>query len=174
LFASLHAPNKNSIKYRIREEKELITRGVLKPKPDVSPEEIKPQKSEHEQLINLICEIGEMLDYEAEREYTYGNVRLDVVWLRKPRIVPTHVFEIQLKGNLYQAISKLKRTHDIWGSKPFLVASGENIEKAMEIIEGSFYEIVEKLRVVDSQTIKEYYDCIKQYLEIHKEFETPP
>lgn len=168
---NMHPLKTHIIKYRIEEERKLVEKGVLKPKP-APTEEIKPPppKPEHEQLVELICEIGGILGYEAEREYTYGSMRFDVVWSRKPRVVPTHVFEVQLKGNLHQALIKLKHANDIWGSKPILVVSEDNIRKAMKIVEGSFHEI----KLIDSETLKEYYDFLKKYLEIHKELETPP
>lgn len=56
------------------------------------------KKSEHDQLIDLLCETRSMLGYDrVEGKFSEESIEYDVVRWRKPRRNPTHVFEIQLK-----------------------------------------------------------------------------
>jgi hypothetical protein len=80
-------------------------------------EEISPT---HEDIKNLLLEIGKLQGYIANPEFPMEVERLDVVWRRLPESVPTYVFEVQVSGDLYHALGKLKHAHDIWNSRIFL------------------------------------------------------
>ena len=133
------------------------------------------RKSEHDQLIDLLCELGSMLSYDrVEGKFYEDGMEFDVVWWRRPRKYPTHVFEVQLRGNLYQALSKLKHAHDIWGSKVFLVAERDDIERARELVMGSFHEIKDKLTFIEPETVRQYYEFKKRFLKVQMELERLP
>ncbi len=137
--------------------------------------EVKEPKSKHDQLMDLLCEIGSLLGYDrVESRFFEENMEYDVVWWKKPRKTPTHVFEIQLKGNLYQALSKLKHAYDIWGSKVFLVATKSDIAKAEKLVAGSFHEIKDKIVFLEPKAICEFYEFKKRFLGIQMAFETIP
>jgi hypothetical protein len=84
-----------------------------------------------------------MLGKYAEEEYQ----RYDVVWKESglsPRL--SHVFEVQVKGKVEQALAKLKHAYDTQRSKPFLVISDErDVRRARQFLQpylsGSFHEI---------------------------------
>lgn len=74
----------------------------------------------HEDTKNLLLEIGRLQSFIVTPEYKMGTDRLDVVWRRLPESVPTYVFEVQVSGDLYHALGKLKHAHDLWNSRIFL------------------------------------------------------
>jgi hypothetical protein len=92
----------------------------------------------HEDLKNLLLEIGKLQGYIANTEFSMGTERLDVVWRRLPESVPTFAFEVQVGGDLYHALGKLKHAYDIWNSRIFLVASSNEISNLNQLLSGHF------------------------------------
>ena len=76
----------------------------------------------HQDIQQMIVEIGAALGFYAETEYQF----YDVIW-RETRVSPriSHVFEVQSKGNIDSAFAKLKRAFDTQRSKPFLILDSE-------------------------------------------------
>ncbi len=95
----------------------------------------------HEDIKNLLLEIGKVQRFIVAPEYKMGTDRLDVVWRRLPESVPTYVFEVQVGGDLYHALGKLKHAHDIWDSRIFLVASSDCLAEVNKLLAGTFHEI---------------------------------
>jgi hypothetical protein len=58
-----------------------------------------------------------------EKEKPIDGERIDVVWKRIERGDPNFVFEVQISGNFYEALAKLKHAWDKWNSRPFLVTN---------------------------------------------------
>lgn len=116
-----------------------------------------------------MIEIGKLQNYIAEGEYPFDLGRLDVVWRRVEQSVPTYVFEVNVKGDLYHDLSKLKHAFDLWNSRIFIVASQANFGKIKALLSGSFHEIKEQLRFIDLEKIKELYDRKRSFLDLEKE-----
>ena len=137
--------------------------------------EVRPPKSFHDQLVDMICEIGKIMGYDrVEARFRHEGVEFDAIWQRRPRRNPTHVFEVQIKGNLYQALSKLKHAWDIWGSKVFLIAERDDLDKAKELIEGSFHELKDRIMLIEVDILKKFYNFKKRYAKVEYELETLP
>jgi hypothetical protein len=62
----------------------------------------------HDEVKAYLTEIGRIQGYVADEEYPPKSTRLDVVWRRVERSVPTFVFEVQIGGDIYHAMAKLK------------------------------------------------------------------
>jgi hypothetical protein len=97
----------------------------------------------HQDVQQMLLDVGRVLGYHAEREFEY----YEVVWRankESPRL--SHVFEVQRKGNIDAALAKLKRAYESQRSKPFLVVTSERdtirAQKAMSQARiGAFHEI---------------------------------
>lgn len=100
-----------------------------------------PSKSRHDDLVDKIVEIGRMEGMVAERDYKHEMFIYDAVWKKIEKGVPSHVFEVQLRGNLLEALTRLKHAYDLWGSRVILIAEDRDIEKASWLIQGSFHEM---------------------------------
>jgi len=72
--------------------------------------------------------------------------KLDVVWRRVERGSPTYVFEVQIGGDLYHAIGKLKHAHDLWNSNIYLIITERDSTKCYELLSGTFHEIKGKIQ----------------------------
>ncbi|RLI79073.1 hypothetical protein DRP04_09490, partial [Archaeoglobales archaeon] len=96
------------------------------------------------------------------------NKFLDVVWRRTQRSVPAVAFEIQIRGNLFEALTKLKHAFDLWNSIPVLVTTKEQVKQAKNWVEGSFHELKDVFRVLTVEEIKECYNIKRKA----KDFET--
>lgn len=127
------------------------------------------EPSSHKEIKQKLIEIGRLQNYIAEEEYPFDLGRLDVVWRRVERSVPTYVFEVNVKGDLYHDLSKLKHAFDLWSSRIFIVASDTDEAKVRHLLSGSFHEIVKHLKFINSEKVKELHKRKKHFLELEKE-----
>jgi predicted RNA-binding protein with PUA-like domain len=114
----------------------------------------------HDQIKEMILELGKIERYIPEKEYVFPDTgeRLDVVWKRVAASVPTYVFEVQIGGNLHQALSKLKHAYDLWNSNIFMISEEKDIHKINQLLGGAFHEIRERVRVLTVEKIKEVHE----------------
>lgn len=107
------------------------------------PEATRTDALTHNDVQQMLLDIGRVLGYHAEMEFEY----YDVVWRASessPRL--SHVFEVQHKGNIDAAMAKLKRAFEAQRSKPFLIVASERdtnrAHRGMnEARTGAFHEI---------------------------------
>ena len=135
----------------------------------LQPEESGKALSSHDEVKRKLVEIGKLQDYLAEPEYSFDIGRLDVVWRRVAQSVPTYVFEIQLAGDVYHALSKLKHAFDLWNSHIFIVARPTDRDKVQNLLSGTFHEIGSRVKFIELEKIEELYKRKKAYLELEKE-----
>jgi hypothetical protein len=148
--------------YKIIPEKEQY------PTITASPVFEKPSLS-HNELQDLIFKIGKMNRFLSEKEYPMENERLDVVWRRVERSVPTYVFEVQMGGDIYHAIGKLKHAFDLWNSNIFLILNKNDMEIAKSLLIGTFHEINNKLKLIFPDKIRELYNKKQAWIDIEQE-----
>ena len=127
----------------------------------------KDKEISHKDVQRLLVEIGKMQKFIAEAEYKMDGTRLDVVWRRVEKSVPTFVFEVQIGGDLYHALGKLKHAFDLWNSRIFLVTTERHKAEAEALLSGMFHEIRSRIRIIDVTEIIELHGRKKKY----KEFE---
>jgi len=123
----------------------------------------------HEEIKAKLVEIGRLQKHIAEPEYDMDGGKLDVVWRRIERAVPAYVFEVQIGGDLYHAIGKLKHAFDLWNSNIFLVVGEEDMRKANELLSGTFHEIQNKVKLVEAKKIDELLKRKKAYRDFEAE-----
>jgi predicted RNA-binding protein len=131
----------------------------------------KPPKEEsiHNKIRDMIYEIGKFMGMISETEYPIDKMRLDVVWKKIKDGNPSHVFEVQIGGNFFEALTKLKHAWDKWNSKPFLITTEKYEIKAKQLLEGSFHEIEQITKIVHWEKIKELYDAEKRVKDLKNE-----
>lgn len=124
----------------------------------------KPLKKEevnlHDQIKEMLIDLGKIEGYIAEKEYVFTDTgeRLDVVWRRVAASVPTYVFEVQIGGNLHQALAKLKHAYDIWNSNVFMISEEKDIQKINQLLGGAFHEISGRIMVLTVEKIKKVHE----------------
>ena len=144
--------------------KEIIVRLV-----PVVPPAGEDALSLHEQVKQTLVEIGNLQNFLSEREYKFDTGKLDVVWRRVINSVPTYVFEIQVGGDIYHALGKLKHAYDLWNSHIFLVASEKGHDKARGLLSGTFHEIGNRIKFIELSRVEELYKRKKAYFDLEKE-----
>lgn len=117
----------------------------------------------HNEAITALTEIGSIQGYISDKEYTLESTRLDVVWRRVERSVPTYVFEVQVEGDIYHAMAKLKHAFDLWNSHIFLVAGGQERAKYQELLAGTFHEVADKMEFIEIGLVKELLSKKRDY-----------
>ena len=131
-------------------------------------ETIEPATFNHDAVKTYLAEIGRIQGYIAEKEYPLESTRLDVVWRRVERSVPTFVFEVQIGGDIYHAMAKLKHAFDLWNSHIFLVATMAAKGKYQELISGTFHEVSDQMRFIDVPSVEELLRKKKNYKEMER------
>jgi predicted RNA-binding protein len=124
---------------------------------------------DHELVKQKVAEIGRIQGFLAEMEYPIEGNRLDVVWRRVERSVPTYVFEVQVGGDIYHALAKLKHAYDLWNSHIFLIADLQERSKYEDLLSGTFHEIKNRIRFVSLHEIVELHKRKLSYNEFEKE-----
>lgn len=119
----------------------------------------------HDRTQALLVEIGRLQRYLADSEYPLENRRVDVVWRRVQRSVPSYVFEVQVAGNITEALGKLKRAFDLWNSNIFLVGKQEHRGPFNELVQGTFHEVQNRLQFIESNQIEELHQRKRAYRE---------
>lgn len=152
---------------------DLVISGGLRPQhpgENLPADQVAPSGlSPHAHGQWLLAEIGRMQKYLAETEYPLENRRLDVVWRRVQRSVPSYVFEIQVGGNLSEAMAKLKQAFELWNSNVFLVGADEHRPAVGQLLAGSFHEMSQRLRFVGRDRVEELYRRKKAYRELESQ-----
>lgn len=139
-------------KLGFRQVSEELAQAVLAPfqATALAPDE---EVSIHSQTIETLLEIGRLQNYFCNKEYPMEKTRLDAVWKRVPRSVPNFVFEVQIGGNPYQALGKLKHAYDLWNSNIYLVAREVDKPTIEQLVTGTYHEIQDKLHIIDLETV---------------------
>ena len=123
----------------------------------------------HDELKHRLVEVGKLQGYLADEEYVFDIGKLDVVWRRVERSVPTYVFEVQVGGDVYHALSKLKHAFDLWNSHIFIVASQADYSKVRNLLSGTFHEISDQTKFIELGKVEELHRRKKAYLDFEKE-----
>jgi|GEM_PF-2772064 len=104
---------------------------------------------EHNELRNRIANAGKLLGYFTQKEYPINDYRVDVAWkLNESTSRPFAVFEVHLKGNIYEALVKLKDARINKGSELFLYTTKNQMAKAEELVNRVFHRIAHCLRIL--------------------------
>lgn len=133
-------------------------------------EEQPSTSSLHNQVKEKLREVGRLQEYLSETECKINGERLDVAWRRVAASVPQKVFEVQVSGNLWSAIGKLKKAHLLWNSQPFLVLQRVERSKAEDLLSGPFLEIKKSVIVRDIESVNELYTRVKMADESRQQF----
>lgn len=136
---------------------------------DVASRKLEKAYLSHEYLQDRLVKIGQLQSFIAEKEYPFETGKLDVVWRRVANSVPTYVFEIQIGGDIYHALGKLKHAFDLWNSHIFFIASEHDYSKATNLLSGTFHEIHDRIKYIELGKVEELYKRKKAYYEFEKE-----
>jgi predicted RNA-binding protein len=128
----------------------------------------RPTQVKHDDAKTYLAEIGRIQGYVADEEYPLESTRLDVVWRRVERSVPTFVFEVQIGGDIYHAMAKLKHAFDLWNSHIFLVAAMADKSKYEELVSGTFHEVADQMRFIDVTLVQELLERKRSYREMER------
>jgi len=112
----------------------------------------------HDDLKEMVYQMGILESRFPLKEFSFEDGRrLDGVWRRTPKSVPNWAFEVQVGGNLVEALAKLKHAWDLYSSIPVLVTRAEQIPDAESLLSGSFHEIKEVTRILSDDKLVEFY-----------------
>lgn len=134
------------------------------------------RESPHAQLSRKIVEIGTVLGKYARRELHEGPYTYDAIWKdaeSAPRV--THAFEVQDKGNVLEALVRLKHAYDNWGSRLFLVVTGERDRSRVRRLlapyfAGAFHEIGAATALLSPEEVDELHSTLTRHREVFGRF----
>jgi hypothetical protein len=122
----------------------------------------------HQDIQQMICEIGVILGYYARTEFEY----YDVIWRESEKSQRlSHVFEVQSKGNIDSAFAKLKRAFQAQRSKPFLVLSSErDLNRAEKSLAQEFRELEKVITIISFAKLRKIHENLSAIEEILPKF----
>ena len=123
----------------------------------------------HDEVKRTLVEIGKLQKYIAEQEYPFDIGKLDVVWRRVEASVPTYVFEVQISGDVYHALAKLKHAFDLWNSHIFIIAPEDQRSKVDLLLSGTFHEIENRINFIDLVQVRILLERKRAYFDLEKE-----
>jgi len=136
---------------------------------ETASEDSKVTHLSHNMSRDTLVEVGRLQNFIAESEYPLDIGRLDVVWRRVQLAVPTYAFEVQVGGDVYHALAKLKHAFDMWNSHIFIVAPQGDFGKVDNLLAGTFHEIEPRIRFIELNQVEELYNRKKAYLDLERE-----
>ena len=121
---------------------------------------------DHNKVRDIVRELGELRGFCAEVEYPMDGRRLDVIWKEVPEGSPLAVFEVHIRGNVFEALVKLRYARAVWpGTRIFLVTPKEDIEKARGEAR-RLPEIANVLRIASCDDIIELHELMRRVKEL--------
>lgn len=129
--------------------------------------EIEEKIPEHNELRDRIVEAGKLSGLFSQKEYPINDYFVDVAWKRNEAARnPFAVFEVHLKGNLFEALVKLKHARNDLGSEPFLYTTKRQMLKAQSLVNKAFPEISNVIRILHWTDINELEQTARKHHEI--------
>lgn len=121
----------------------------------------------HVEIQKKIKEIGRILGKYAKEEYRKGFYIYDIVWKSTQQVRGvTHVFEVQHKGNLESALTKLVQAYQTMGH-PLLfliVSTTEDQNKVDSLLSsGTFHEIANALTLLSPEEVDQLYKSLSPF-----------
>ena len=121
----------------------------------------------HGELKARLVQMGGILGMYARPEFEIDGFKYDVVWKEREDLGVRKAFEIQHRGSVDSALTKLKHAYDMWRSDLFLIVTGEkDIEKAKKLLApklyGAFHEI-SHTKVIGPDTVFELHDAVTRH-----------
>jgi hypothetical protein len=147
----------------------VLSKEAGLPEPDLGYDN-DSSEIEHRKLIELLVDAGQLLGYCSDKEFAHERFIYDVVWRRIPTGVPSHVFEVQVRGNVTEALARLKSASEFWNSRLFLVADSKDTEKARWTLSTSFPDIAQSVRFLTPADVAEYVDLKRRLVEFERRF----
>lgn len=129
--------------------------------------------SPHDTTKLQLVEIGRMQHMIAESEIDIDGTRLDVVWRRTERASPMYAFEVQVGGDIYHALVKLKQAVHLWNSRSYLVAAPDDDGKYHSLVSTAFHEVRERMTFIPLPKVVELYQSKLQFKELEREIGIP-
>ena len=155
--------------WQVAKTQQQISEPVSPTPPEVRP----PPESPHERLKLEIKEIGEVLGKKCHMEFSLDNYEYDVVWKEIEGLLPSHVFEIQDKGNVDLALSKLQHAQHKWRPTGglFLVVTEEKDRNKVDSLlkphlEGTFHKIAGKVLVLMPEVVDQIHATMMAHAEV--------
>jgi predicted RNA-binding protein len=158
--------SKPPIPYQVRPARPqamLVTRVPRVPKIRF-PRALPPK---HNELRDMIKEIGLMKKMVSETEYEIEHLYLDAAWRTEAQKMPSCVWEVHMAGNFYEALAKLQLAWEYWRAQPILVT--ESTEQAEKQMGGLFSQIKPHVRIIAWQRIVRWYALLKDLTDLEKE-----
>lgn len=131
-------------------------------------EEYRARDLTHKGVQQMLHDIGKFQRFVSDMEYPMEGQRLDVVWRRLERSVPTYVFEVQVGGDLEHALGKLKHANDLWNSELFLALSDRDEPKASILLSGTFHEIGDRVKRLRLEDVRRLYEKKREWKELEE------
>lgn len=119
----------------------------------------------HDELVEMVEDIGRWLGFEVATNYSIDNFRVDVAFFKRPKKGPYAVTEIHVGGDVYKDLAALKHARDTYESKLiYVIARDESkvLSLVNEALEGAFHEIKDELILLKAEELVQLHEVLKK------------
>jgi len=117
------------------------------------------ESKKHQEIKDLIVELGQANGYFTEKEFAVEGCRYDAAWKRlEYPLAPSHVFEIHERGSLDRALRKLKFAYMNGIGELFLIIDSKKKQKAEDLVETTLSEIKSIIKIRTPEDMKGWYE----------------
>lgn len=126
---------------------------------------VKPQSSIHDELVEMVRDIGVWLGFKAEINHKIDNFWVDVAFFKGPRAGPYAVVEVHVRGDIYKDLAALKHAYDKYGSRPIYVIANEDVDQVLKLVneamQGAFHEIREQIIIIRHSELVQLHNTLR-------------
>jgi len=130
----------------------------------INSEVVEEQTPSHAEIQKHLAETAKNYDLVGQPEYPINGNNVDVVWIKSGAENPWAAFEVQLKGNLQQALTNLTRARRKWNCKTFLLTTKKQKLEAEKLVNEAFPELPD-LKILTWSDISMIESSGKEFLE---------
>lgn len=159
---SLGYVTKDGSQYRLTMEGQKVFEAEI---------ETEEEMPEHNKLRDQFGEVGARLGFFSQTEYPINHYSVDVAWKQnKTDKSPFAVFEIHERGNLTEALVRLKHARtSLRCDKAFLITDRKNMLKAKSLVNETFPQLVNIIRILHWTYIYKFEERARGDTELEEE-----
>ncbi|MEM1832480.1 MAG: hypothetical protein QXJ97_13240 [Desulfurococcaceae archaeon] len=141
----------------------------LKARSKVEAEREAGKSVEHDTVVQLLVELGEILGFHVSSEELSPDklYRYDCVWKDASGHSPLKVFEVEFRSDVDKALARLTHAYDLWRPELYLIVADEkDLERARKLVEprlsSAFTKIKNKLTTLSPTTLAKIHECLSR------------
>jgi hypothetical protein len=130
----------------------------------INSEIVEEEIPSHSEMQKHLSETAKNYDSVSQKEYPINGNDIDIVWIKSGAENPWAAFEVQVKGNLQEALTNLARARKKWNCRTYLLTTKKQKLAAERLVNEAFPELTD-LRILDWSEVSKIERSGKEFLD---------